>query len=212
MPEIQRVLSLEGTTITKRDRSRELLLAAAKLFAESGFALVTIKDIANSIGVNTGVIYYYYPNKEALFGAAVKHIAAISLEKYRTSVIGCDEPEALIDSWLQVVVDSHDEVNSLMKIMIDYSKSKMKITGVDEAINQFYLEEHRFLASAIQKGIERKIFRLVDVEQVAFFISVHLDGIFIRSSIQSKIKVATSIKELRNMIWSRLRFSTTDSE
>lgn len=204
MSTISRVRSAKYPREAKRDRSRELLLAAAKLFAERGFAPVTIRDIASSIEVNTGVIYYYYPNKEALFGAAVEHLAAISLQQYRASVVDCDEPVELLDRWFQVVVDNLDIVNRLMKIMYDYSKSDMKIEGVDAAITLFYSEERRFLTSAIKQGIERKQFRQVEADRVALFISTHLDGIVVRSAIQPDIDVAEAVNELRKMMWARL--------
>ncbi|MFM0395049.1 TetR/AcrR family transcriptional regulator [Paraburkholderia phytofirmans] len=204
MSTIPRARKQDDRREPKRDRSHELLLSAVEQFAARGYAPVTIKDIANQIGVNTGVIYYYYSSKEALFGAAVEHLVAFSLQQYRASVADCDEPKELLTRWFDVVVDNLDVVNSLMKIMYDYTKSDMRIDGADEAIRQFYDEERKFLISAIKEGIRRKQFGAVNAERVALFISTHLDGIVVRSAIQPEIDAAAAIKELRETIWGRL--------
>ena len=48
-------------------RAERLTEAALDLFAERGFAAVTIKDITAEIGVNPALIYYYFDGKEDLF-------------------------------------------------------------------------------------------------------------------------------------------------
>ena len=47
-------------------RRSQILDAAAKVFAEKGFHLTTIKDIAREAGIADGTIYNYFENKTAL--------------------------------------------------------------------------------------------------------------------------------------------------
>lgn len=44
----------------------EILLAAARLFAETGFRAVTINDVAASLGYTKSVVYYYFKNKNEI--------------------------------------------------------------------------------------------------------------------------------------------------
>lgn len=53
-------------------RKAEILDAAARVFAVSGFAGTQVQTIADRIGVGNGTIYRYFPTKEALFLAAVQ--------------------------------------------------------------------------------------------------------------------------------------------
>ena len=55
-------------------RKEELVTIAFDLFSERHVASVTIKDIARETGVNTALIYYYFENKEDLFGAVIELI------------------------------------------------------------------------------------------------------------------------------------------
>lgn len=54
------------------DRRAEILDAALRLFAEKGYAEATNAEIARAAGVTAAALYYYFPNKEELFRAAVR--------------------------------------------------------------------------------------------------------------------------------------------
>ena len=46
---------------------KELLWKSFDLFAQKGYASVTMREIAKELGVSTGTLYHYFPNKEAIF-------------------------------------------------------------------------------------------------------------------------------------------------
>jgi len=52
-------------------RRDEILGAAAKLFAERGYAATGLQIVADALGVGKGTLYRYFPSKERLFLAAV---------------------------------------------------------------------------------------------------------------------------------------------
>ena len=52
-------------------RQEEILDAAARLFAEHGYADTDTQLLADDLGVGKGTLYRYFVNKEALFLAAV---------------------------------------------------------------------------------------------------------------------------------------------
>lgn len=63
-------------TATGRRRQRERILEAASwLFAERGYASVTIDDIADRIGATKGIVYYYFRSKADILYQA--HLAAL---------------------------------------------------------------------------------------------------------------------------------------
>lgn len=56
-----------------REARREAILSAARLvFARNGLAATRIGDIAAEAGISQGLLYHYFPNKEALFTAIVE--------------------------------------------------------------------------------------------------------------------------------------------
>lgn len=53
----------------KKERRREIILAASELFLEKGYTFTTIEDIADKVELSTGTIYQYFKNKEELFAS-----------------------------------------------------------------------------------------------------------------------------------------------
>ena len=49
------------------ERKQQLLDAAARLFAEQGYAATRVVDIVDAAAVAKGLFYWYFDNKEALF-------------------------------------------------------------------------------------------------------------------------------------------------
>lgn len=62
---------------TKGERTRRRLLElAVARFAEQGYRSTSVSSIAREAGVTQAAVYAYFPNKEALFEAAVDRDAA----------------------------------------------------------------------------------------------------------------------------------------
>lgn len=61
--------------IVDRQEYRQALLDQCfDLFAEKGYASVTMQQIAAELGVSTGTLYHYFPNKKSLFEQLIEEI------------------------------------------------------------------------------------------------------------------------------------------
>lgn len=58
------------------DSRTGILDAAERLFARHGFRSTTIKAIAGEAGVNTALLYYYFPDKHGLYHAVLERAFA----------------------------------------------------------------------------------------------------------------------------------------
>jgi AcrR family transcriptional regulator len=59
--------ALSAEAASKSEKSREqILLSAAKLFRQQGYAATTLRQIAAKAGIKAGSIYYYFDSKEAI--------------------------------------------------------------------------------------------------------------------------------------------------
>lgn len=56
----------------KAERPQEILAAAVELFAEKGFALTQMKEVATRAGVAKGTVYLYFKTKQELFEEIVR--------------------------------------------------------------------------------------------------------------------------------------------
>jgi AcrR family transcriptional regulator len=62
-----------GLSAPRRDRRQAILLAAEKLFAQSGYNVVTIRQIAQQAQVPLALVGYYFGPKHELFHAIFEH-------------------------------------------------------------------------------------------------------------------------------------------
>ena len=57
----------------KEKRYWEILNAALDLFMRRGYAATKISDIAQAVGMSTGLLFHYFPSKEALYTTLIQY-------------------------------------------------------------------------------------------------------------------------------------------
>ncbi len=78
------------------ERPAQILDAALIEFGERGLANARLDDVARRAGVAKGTIYLYFPTKDALFRAMVRHIAGRSIGAFELRVAAdADAPAPL---------------------------------------------------------------------------------------------------------------------
>ncbi len=73
-------------------RQEEILEAAARLFAEHGYADGDTQALADTLGVGKGTLYRYFPSKEALFLAAVDRLMRQLVEHVQAAAAPAADP------------------------------------------------------------------------------------------------------------------------
>jgi AcrR family transcriptional regulator len=79
-----RIYNSPQRTRQASETSRQILDVSGALFAERGYAAVTIGDIARSAGVSVATVYIHFPGKAAIVAATVEEIVAgadVSVER-----------------------------------------------------------------------------------------------------------------------------------
>lgn len=80
--------------IVDHDRYRkELLVKSFDLFAEKGYAAITMRQIAQGLGVSTGTLYHYFPSKEALFEQLIEELTEVDILNFSARLSGKDLAE-----------------------------------------------------------------------------------------------------------------------
>jgi len=181
--------------------------AALSLFAQRGYRSVTIRDIAAACDINLALIYHYFRNKEDLFQASIK--AAIqelldSFQMLRTEVL---DPVELLNGWFKINIDQFEPLMMFVKVTVDRSYSAALSKRIDRSIEELYARELEILHDCIERGIDEGLFAPVDPEEMALFISVHLDGIFLASMNRPGTRIEPLIDNLRAVLWKQLSYT-----
>jgi AcrR family transcriptional regulator len=152
----------------KETRPQELLDAALTLFVEKGFAATRSEEVAHAAGVSKGTLYLYYPSKEELFKAVVRHNLSSLIAE------GIELAEAFEGPTSQLLVElmntwwdrlGNTPAAGIHKVVLAEVRNFPELA-------QFYTDEviapadHLF-SSVVQRGIDRGEFRPLPVHEVA---------------------------------------------
>src|SRR5437764_5308910 len=89
--------------LRKGEQTREAILRAAIVrFGREGFRATSVADIARDAAVGGTLAYAYFPNKEALFLAAVDEDAAAVINEGLSTIL--ENPDAGPDDWRQALL------------------------------------------------------------------------------------------------------------
>lgn len=79
VPPVKNPISDINEASSTRDK---ILLEAAILFSQNGFAAVSVRDIAKKVNIKAASIYNHFENKEALWVAVVENIRSLYIKYY----------------------------------------------------------------------------------------------------------------------------------
>jgi AcrR family transcriptional regulator len=90
---------------------QHILEAAERLFTESGYRAVSIRDIAQACGVTNAALYYHFPDKEALFTEVMRqHAVRLSQRLAEAGQLAKDPRQRLavmLREYMHVVREQH---------------------------------------------------------------------------------------------------------
>lgn len=165
----------------KEARPQELLQAALELFVEKGFAATRIDEVAQRAGVSKGTLYLYYPSKEDLFKAVVRHNLSSLIEEGQ-QMLGAFEGSSaellrcLMQAWWTRVGDT--AAAGIHKVVLAEVRNFPELA-------QFYTDEviipaDQLFSTAVQRGVDSGEFRALPLHEVAhaliaplIFMAVH---------------------------------------
>jgi TetR/AcrR family transcriptional regulator len=90
--------------------AERILEVASKMFAQKGFANVSVRDICKETGTTAPVIYYYFGNKKGLFDAvARKQIPMADFIRKLTVTSEASDPRKGLESFISTYLTSFPE-------------------------------------------------------------------------------------------------------
>ena len=161
-------------TAAKRERRKEarpgeLLDAALDLFVEKGFAATRVEEVAARAGVSKGTLFLYFPSKDELFKAVVRHSISGRFVEWNSDfqAFQGNTREMLgycMNSWWQRV--GATKAAGLTKLIIGEAGNFPEIAA-------FYRQEvvepgHLLIRRILQRGMDRGEFRNLDLDYAVY--------------------------------------------
>ncbi|AKJ28305.1 TetR family transcriptional regulator [Caldimonas brevitalea] len=134
--------------------------AALDLFVEKGFAATKIDDVAARAGVSKGTLYLYFPSKEELLKAVIRHNLSLTIEQGDDVVANFEGSTAEL---MQVVAGvwwervGETQASGIFKLILTEARNFPDLA-------QFYDAEviepgQRLITRLLQRGVDRGEFR-----------------------------------------------------
>ncbi len=156
---------MTGQREQARRRRAELLDAALTAFANKGFDRASVKDIAAEAGVTPGLLYHYFPGKQALLMAVLAERGFLPELRKRLAT-GGQRPTGkvlveLAAGFARLLAERADLVR------LFFSGATTSDPSVREGLSGFVAEGRRLLASYLASRIAAGELRVHDTETAA---------------------------------------------
>lgn len=165
---------------------RERILdVAAMLFMSKGVKRTTITEIAHSLQRQKSSIYYYYPNKEAIFMQIAEIEAELLLDGLSDAVRGIEDPLDALRKYMQQRIYHMHHVSGRYRKLKDELFELLPM--IELARKEAYLTEIKLVEEMLLRGIEQGIFTVFNAQLMAKLIVNSMKGYEIPMYISNEI-------------------------
>ena len=185
-----------------------LIEVARQLFAQHGKKEVTMNDIAEASKKGRRTLYTYFNNKEEIYRAVIDKELDTILEKLTVVSKQVTEPDVKLTNHIITHLDAvKNVVNRNGSLRADFFHD---IYEVERKRRKIDVREIELIRAIITEGIDKNIFKRMDVELSSMIIFYAIKGLevpYIRQNISSEFEknkssivefVFTGIRKKRN--------------
>lgn len=160
---------------TVEERRTEILEVTCQVVIERGFAATRVADVANKLGVSTGLIHYHFDSKDQLLAEAFRHAAQADLDRLRATIDQGSSPLAKLDNVFELYTPSEAEPGWIL--WIDAWGEALRSPTLREISQGLDLRWKEALEAVIVEGIATGDFTCPDPAAAAWRLTALLDGL-----------------------------------
>lgn len=161
-------------------RRAQLTRAAYKVVGEKGYNEFTIKDIAVEAGLSTGLVHYYFKNKEELLFTLLKEMNANLKYNLNKALTVLEEPQDKLLAFCDEAFDLLNKEKAYFSVIIDFwgqiSRNK-RIRQANIKLLQSYRDE---ITAILKEGAAKGVFMPVDVQLTSVIVVSLIQGTIIQ--------------------------------
>jgi len=114
-----------------KENSKQIILdVAIRLFSKSGFSNVSIREIAEAVGIKSASLYYHFPNKQSIYLGAIEYSfsnkAVLFTEVLESDKSALERLELFIYKFTEIMSNDEDFRRLLQREMLDGDEERLK--------------------------------------------------------------------------------------
>lgn len=182
------LLAGEEQPSTKAGRWRPILDAATELFAERGFARVSLQEIADAAHTHKTNVLYHFETKEALYSAVLDEALGRIAEVMREFLSGGFELDGLRErvAYLLDQIHSHFAQHPAHARLLQWEL--LEIASPNTYFQRFVDEIYVPAVAGIEQAVDDGVIRPIDPAMFIHDLHVELIGYFCHRSLMERMQ------------------------
>jgi AcrR family transcriptional regulator len=123
------------------DTAQVILDKSLPLFARSGYAGVSMRNIATAVGISGAALYHHYPDKQSLYVATMGHAFADKASSIQSAIDNKGTPEQRLERFVtnftKQMASDPDFRALLQRELLDGDEMRLKVLAENVFIEPF---------------------------------------------------------------------------
>jgi AcrR family transcriptional regulator len=178
-------------------RRTAILDAAGALIAERGYHAVRIADIARLVGTSTGAVHYYFPGKNDVLTAALRHTLERAFERQSAELVRIDNAHQRLLKLIDMQLPTVGRVRDEWSVWLQFWAEAAIHPELRPVHNEFYDRWRDAIARTVRRGQRQGVFRGdLDIDWVTRRLTALTDGAAIQVLTGAAGMTVTVMREL----------------
>jgi len=176
-------------------RRNEILEATCQVVIDRGFAATRVSDVANRLGVSTGLIHYHFDSKELLLAEALRYAADQDIARLEQELV--QAPTALAKLDAMFAFDLPEAGEPSWTLWIDGWGEAIRNPAMRRISHDLDLAWKDRLRAIILAGVANGEFTCPDAEGAAWRLSSLLDGLGVQFTVHDALTRTQLLRHMR---------------
>jgi TetR/AcrR family transcriptional repressor of mexJK operon len=155
----------EKAKIDDKAKVDSIVCAAQKRFGRFGLGKTTMNEIAEDVGMGKASLYYYFPDKEAIFAAVIKKEQTEFITEMNKMIESDIDPSSQLKKYVKLRNSYFQKFLNLSKLRAESHFNPKPVFKT--CFDDFYNNELELIMQMLQNGISKKEFRKINKQEYA---------------------------------------------
>jgi AcrR family transcriptional regulator len=161
------------------ERRAQILDATREVALQRGLANLRVNDVAQHLGISSGLIHYHFSSKDELLVEMLRAMASSDVARLRETVDVDGDPVDRLDHLLRAYLPTARRDES-WALWIDWWDEALRSEPLATISSEFDTAWVSLLQEVIEAGVEEGVFDCKDANGAAWRLSALLDGLAVQ--------------------------------
>jgi len=186
--------------VDREQKKLQIIGSAFNVLRERGYMDTKMSDIAEAVGIGKGTLYEYFANKEELVAATIETMIRLSQDSIYRELDAIEDPRERLRRFIRSLAEAFGEEAGLFRLFVEVIRvggsSGSRFERMDY-LAEAYERTIKKVEGIIKEGIDKGIFRNVDVRSTAVLLVCIMDGLQLPYGLDKK---SVDVKKVNKIV------------